>query len=278
MAGTVWERVRGAAPMVVASGGMWSAQVAENSLSALEAAIDAGLDVAALDVRACRDGVFVGFRDSGLSRMTAARGPLSMLSHTAATRLQLRQGAGGHAARLTSDYLPLLSEILATARDEIPLILRLGRWIDGDGVAAQVAAAGLADQVLLRLRLGSSADVARAYSLAATYGVGICPSVRLNHASAAAQTDMLLSLEPAMVELRGEDAGFYADEIARLRAAGVAVAVSTARARGLGQDGDLAAMGDPDAVWGRLVDLGVSVIETARPDHLARWRQDRQAA
>lgn len=265
-------------PLTSAAGGICGPDLAENGIDALEAAIDGAADLVALDVRQCRDGTMIVFRDAGLSRMTATTGIVSAMSAPFLTRLQLRSGRGGPQARLTSAYVPLLNEALSMARDRIPVMLRLFRWADAEPVAALIEAADMAEQVMLRLPLGSVMEAGRAQSLTEDFGVRICPSIRFLPKTAEAQCDLVMSLAPPIVEIRGNGILEFPDLCARLRHESIAVSVSTARSGDWPGRAVTSIVGGADVRWAALADHGATVLETHQPEAMLQWRRQRAAA
>lgn len=282
---TLLEALDGTGPLIAADGGARAAHRGQNSLSALEAAIDIGADLVVLDVRRCRDGAFVVFRDAGLARMTAATGILAARSSPFVTRLQLRGGSGGADMRLTQDYVPLLAEALAASRDRVPLILRPARWCDAAAVAAQVAAADMAGQVALSLPVLTVLDAGRALVLRQDHGVSVVATVTSGRSGRGIDAEVLRSFAPLMVHLRADTGGHARQQCARLSAAGLRLSVAVATpimppvvspiTPHVGEM--LATPEDSAAGWSALVDLGAEVLMTPAPERLLRWR-DRKAA
>jgi glycerophosphoryl diester phosphodiesterase len=94
-------------PLIVAHRGAWG-EFPQNSLPALAAAIDAGCEMAELDVRRTRDGRLVAVHDA---RVRSA--PVSALDHD-----ELR-------GRLKPGQAPLLQEMAELARGQIALDIEL---------------------------------------------------------------------------------------------------------------------------------------------------------
>lgn len=105
-----WQRVTGQRPFVLGHRGVRGpgVRVTENTLAALEAAIEAGADGVELDVRLTRDGAVVVFHDATLTRIT--RG-----AHTA--RVDELSAAELRALTLPCGrQIPLLDEALDWSR------------------------------------------------------------------------------------------------------------------------------------------------------------------
>jgi glycerophosphoryl diester phosphodiesterase len=104
-------------PSVIAHRGAWGAGVPENSLAAVERAIDLGADMIELDVRRARDHELIIFHDAQL-----AGAPVASL-----TRREIEEAAGV--------LPPLLEEALELARGRIALDVELKE----DGYVDQLA-------------------------------------------------------------------------------------------------------------------------------------------
>lgn len=272
------EHRQDARPLVSAAGGDWSCGEAENSVEALEAAMAHEADLVALDVRRCRDGSWIVFRDATLARMTGVAGRVADLSGAMVTRLPLRVADGGRGARASRCWVPYLSEALAAARDGVPLLLRPGHPNEAAPLAAVVAEAGLAEQVLLRLPMRQSSDLARAQAVREEFGVQCCAVADLPAGEDWSRLALAMSAPAPVIELRSEAVFRASDGVDRLREAGRLCLVSTHHVVHSGGGSDAEALADPDRIWGALADRGVSIIETARPRELARWARGRVAA
>lgn len=101
-------------PWIIAHRGHSAAEV-ENSLAALDRAIDARADAVECDVRMAGDGVLVVSHDADLQRLS---GQAAAVADTPSDRLDaLAQQAGASVPRLTT--------LMAAARDRVPLMLDL---------------------------------------------------------------------------------------------------------------------------------------------------------
>jgi glycerophosphoryl diester phosphodiesterase len=87
----------------------------ENSMSAFEAAIDAGFGIE-LDVQLATDGTAFVFHDATLDRLTSAKGPANALS--AAELGIIKLGA-------SNDVIPSLSAVLAIIAGKVPVLIEI---------------------------------------------------------------------------------------------------------------------------------------------------------
>ena len=88
----------------------------ENSLSAVQAAIDAGYGIE-IDVQLSSDGEAVVFHDEGLSRLTRMHGFVRERSASTLRRIPLLGGNG--------EGVPLVTEVLDRVNGRVPLLIEL---------------------------------------------------------------------------------------------------------------------------------------------------------
>ncbi|MFH1060423.1 MAG: glycerophosphodiester phosphodiesterase family protein [Pseudomonadota bacterium] len=131
----------------------------ENSLAALGAAVDLGLQGSEIDLRTTRDGRVVLMHDADLARTSDGRGPLSGRSLTELRRLRLKDANG----RLTEERIPTLDEALdlVKAQPGFRLVLDL-KQVDAAQVARQVRQKGMAGQVVFFIADPQDVALARA--------------------------------------------------------------------------------------------------------------------
>ncbi|WP_245603569.1 glycerophosphodiester phosphodiesterase family protein, partial [Salinispora cortesiana] len=100
---------------VVAHRGHWRA-APENSLTAIDLAVRAGVHVVEIDVRRTADGHLVLMYDSTVDRTTDGTGAVSELALAEVKQLRLKRGLGGSQAPLTEERVPTLAEAMAQVR------------------------------------------------------------------------------------------------------------------------------------------------------------------
>jgi glycerophosphoryl diester phosphodiesterase len=138
--------------------------IAENSLSAVAAAVAAGYGIE-VDVQITADGGAVVFHDETLERMTEATGPVAARTTADLVRLPLRGSTAG-------DRIFGLDELLATIGGRVPLVVELKTLWNRDPRLAEVAAAAAAaydgpialksfDPLLVRTIRKAAPDIAR---------------------------------------------------------------------------------------------------------------------
>lgn len=143
----------------------------ENSLSAIRAAIDLGLEMVELDVQTTRDGTYVVLHDSWLDRTTTCAGRLveRNLADLAACRLRL-----GDFGAATGESIPTLRTALAAAKDR--LVVNIDNKLELRDLAGMVAVArelGMEDQLVIKQNLWNEAKVAEARRLLGEIGARV---------------------------------------------------------------------------------------------------------
>ncbi len=119
----------------------------ENSLSAIDAAIAAGIEIVEIDIRKTADGVYVLMHDETLDRTTNGKGPIVEQSYAAVRRLRLRDADG----KLTDERVPSLKEALKLNAGRTLLMLdsKVDRPEDVQSIATLVKEHDKSDEVIL---------------------------------------------------------------------------------------------------------------------------------
>jgi len=110
----------------------------ENSLAAIQAAVDAGYGIE-IDLQPSSDGVAMVFHDGTLDRMTTQTGPVAARTAAELGRIVLNNGAGAG--------IPTLSEVLRVVAGQVPLLIEVkdqsGSFGPVDGALERAAANAL---------------------------------------------------------------------------------------------------------------------------------------
>lgn len=113
--------------IVVAHRGDWRHSV-ENSLQAVQNAIDMQVDVVEIDVRKTADGRLVLMHDATIDRTTNGSGKVSELTLDSIRNCYLKAAD----STLTDLRVPTLDEVFEISRDRIMLNIDKGYWIFDD--------------------------------------------------------------------------------------------------------------------------------------------------
>lgn len=288
--------------LIAAHRGAWSA-APENSVLALEACVRLGVAIMEIDVQLTADRQLVVFHDPTVDRMTGGTGPVKdqTLADLRQLRLYERDGAPCNIWKRslpTSVPIATLAEILDAARGRILLNLEIKSndkfgFVETFTAAKQLALdMKLADHVLWKIPAakkpypldmlpGFSGDIGPESS-AATIVEGIdtsglpylAPIVWESERSFERQIgDFAGCTNTPVFEVVAETSGYWSlDANGRLpgsdRYCYMGIAVLPKWSAGLSDD---LALCDPDAAWGRLVDMGCRIIMTDRPEQLALY-------
>ncbi|SFA92776.1 glycerophosphoryl diester phosphodiesterase [Rhizobium sp. NFR07] len=246
---------------VVAHRGIWR-EAPENSLLAIQRAIDAGYDVVEIDVRRSADGGLVLLHDDSLQRMAGVEAAPENLSSRELSALYLRNRDGGTDNAFTNERLPRLVEVFELTRGRIFLHLDVkDRGIIPDVIAC-AKLMGVEDQVDFWAALKTTEDFAWIRKTIAPHDVLFMAKTRLNVPDAATQLALLRDLSPSVCEIYFDHLEQLSTLDGPLRDSGMALWVNTLDSVACAGFTDTAALLDPDAVWGRLIDAGISVIQT----------------
>ncbi|MCU0789231.1 MAG: glycerophosphodiester phosphodiesterase, partial [Verrucomicrobia bacterium] len=100
----------------------FSARAPENTMAAMQAAIDVGCDYIELDVQTCADGTVVVIHDGDLLRVAGDSRRVQDL-----TIAELRQVDVGRpfSAQFTGEHIPTLAEVIRRVRGRVKLNIEL---------------------------------------------------------------------------------------------------------------------------------------------------------
>lgn len=294
------------AVLIAAHRGAWLTEP-ENSVPALEACIALGVAIMEIDVQLTADEQLVVNHDATIDRMTNGSGYVRdhTLAALQALRLYERDGAPCDIWKrklLTNERLASLAEIFEAARGRILLNLEIKSNVKY-GLVETFAAArrlaldmNIADHVLWKipastrpihpeLLSGFKGDLG-ADSLATTVVNGLdttglptlAPIIWQSNRSFEQQIREFDDYANTPVfEIVAQDLSYWpTDGKGRLpgseRYCYMGVAVLPEWCAGLS---DEVALRDPDAAWGRLIDLGCRIVMTDRPEKLVEYLSER---
>jgi len=257
--------------LVIAHRGCWR-ETAENSIASIEACIAVGIDMVELDVRRTADGVLILMHDETVDRTTNGSGRVADLTYAQIRGLRLKSGQGGRDAPLTGEAPPTFEAAMVTARGRI--LVNLDAKADVyDQAFAVLEQVGATDQIVMKRRVTPNDP---ALTRQPPFDRVIAMPI-LSDADGSAGSLLWPQLEspPAALELVFRDLAFLEAASGPIRASGARVWVNTLRPEISAGLTDAVALSDPDAVWGRLIDLGVTLIQTDHPVVLLRYLERR---
>ena len=259
-------------PAIVAHKGHWL-HAPENSLAAIEAAIEAGFEIAELDVQKSADGVFFLMHDELLTRMVGAEYPCKKMPISQLQVMPLRQRNGGIGAGFSHHAIPTLAEAMKLAKGRIFLDLDVKHLENMIKVAKLVAEMDMQDEVAIKISVQSEKDARYLVALEEEYDLMVMPRIRFDAHNCRTMIGLLKSVAARIVEAQFDSLYTLVSHRANFEAANIDLWVNTVNSVASGGFSDEAALNDPDAIWGSLTEAGIAVIQTDEPDALYEWRR-----
>ena len=253
---------------IVAHRGIWS-DAPENSLLSIRRAIEAGYDVVEIDVRRTADGEFVLLHDDTLERTTGVDKQPEQMTLEELMSLSLRNRDGGPGNPVTDEKLPSLLEVFELTRDRIFIHLDIKHRHVIPEVLDFARKMGVDQQVDFWADLRSHADLEWIRNNITEQNVPFIARTHLEDEDWRKQVKLVCELKPFVCEASFRDLSQVDAIQQRFHDAGITLWVNTLD--GVASPGftDSAALGDPDAIWGRLLRAGFSAIQT---DEMAALR------
>jgi glycerophosphoryl diester phosphodiesterase len=225
----------------------------ENTVSAIEGAVSAGVDYVEMDVRRSRDGVHVLMHDATVDRTTDGQGRVSELDWEALSKLIVRTTGpeGG-----PTDRIPRLESALQACKGRIRIYLD---FKSGDilAVAAMIRDAGMTGSVV----------------------VYDSPSKVAMWREALPGVEFILSVPTAARTNRTELESFVKRHRPKaLDTAADAAFVAECRRLGVENWPDAQRESEDPTWWSQVLSAGVRGFQTDHPAEAARWLRDRGQA
>ena len=256
--------------VVVAHRGDWR-NYPENSIPAIESVIRMGVDVMELDVKMTRDSVLVLSHDWTLNRTTTGSGNISDYTYEQLLAFDLKRG---HGIAIPGLKIPTLRQALEVCKDRI--VVNVDQGFDYyDQVLAITEELGMTDQVLIKN--GQPLDKVQQRMSRHTHKMMYMPVVSVARGSDMTTFNSYLT-SPKAVPIAFELCFDTLDDnvkntAKRVLDAGSKVWVNTIWGSLCGDHDDDRAYDspDPDKVYGPILDLGTSIIQTDRPEFLIKY-------
>lgn len=259
--------------VVVAHRGCWD-DAPENSIAAILACIELGVPVVELDVRRTADGVLVLLHDETIDRTTNGSGAIAALTYEQASHFLLRSRDGRDNPGTTSFRIPTFEEAMLTANGKI--LVNIDAKEDVYDQAFEILnRTATTDQVIMKRRV-------RPGDIALTT---VAPFDRLIAMPVIFQTDdpdlvgvtQQLSGDPDAIELIFSTVEYGREAAELAHANNVAAWVNTLGDWSSAGLYDEPALENPEAIWGSLIDMGYSIIQTDEPGALIAYLAERKA-
>lgn len=244
----------------------------ENSIPAIESVIRMGADIMELDVKMTKDGVLVLMHDKTIDRMTNGKGLVSDFTYDSLMTFRMRRA---HNVVTDSIKVPTLREALLCCKDRI-LVNVDHAYPYYRQIVKLTEELGVSDQVLMK----SKASIDQVDEDTQKYGSRMLymPVIDVNKPKGKKLFDEYVDrgVVPMAFEVCWQYPGDEIDECMRkIRQMGSKIWVNTIWASlcgGYGNDDDAAfAAETPAEVYDQYLDMGVSMIQTDRPQMLIEY-------
>lgn len=244
----------------------------ENSIPAIESVIRMGVDIMELDVKMTKDSVLILMHDKTIDRMTNGKGYVCDITYDSLMTFNMRR-----AHNIVTDTLkvPTLREALLCCKDRI-LVNVDHAYPYYEQIVKLTEELGVAGQVLMK----SKSSIDKVNEDTEKYGSKMLymPVIDVNKPKGKKLFAEYLDkgVVPMAFELCWQYPGEEIDEcVSQVKQMGSKIWVNTIWASlcgGLGNDDDAAlAAKNPADVYDQYIDMGVSMIQTDRPEMLINY-------
>lgn len=261
--------------LTIAHRGLWSA-APENSLAAIRAAAELGVEFVEIDTQATADGHLVVIHDKTLDRTTSAKGVVGASSFATVRDVRLRAGAGGEAASLTDERIPTLEEALEEARGRVFVNIDTKFPHELPLVIATVRRLGAEDHVIIKSDVDPQSQN---FAVLDADWFGSIPHMPMFPARPGKFAEDLKLIEPLrapMVEVKFTDIADLTAGREELERQNIRLWINTLDVSYNLDFNDSRALKDPVGVWGALVESGVGAIQTDTNVEFKRWLASRE--
>ncbi|NQE63598.1 glycerophosphodiester phosphodiesterase family protein [Caulobacter sp. RHG1] len=257
----------------------------ENSPEAIDACAKLGVEVVENDVRSTKDGELIVMHDDTVNRTTNGWGYVNDLTLADMAALRLRDGQGGAGAAVTTTPVTTLRAYYLAAKGKVMINLEMKPSLAANfetllAKSLTIAAEeGVLDQILLKVpdnfSHGKLASKHVLDTLALPAGVTMWPIIWEGAADPIQRLDTLEAHKGSGYELPFLTPDYFKRIAGDPRLKGRPVMAVAVQPQWSGGFSDQVSMSDPDAGWGRLLDLGANVIMTDRPEYILRYLEKR---
>ena len=244
----------------------------ENSIAAIESVIGMGVDIMELDLKLTKDSVLVLCHDKTIDRTTSGKGRVCDITYDSIRRCVLKTGHGVK----TTHRMPTLREALEVCKDRIVVNVDQG-YEYYDLVLAVTEELGVTDQVLIKGK--RPAEVVAAKFAAYPHNMMYMPVIDILKPQGRELFEEYRKSEkqPLAYEVCWDE---YTPEVEacmkRIADGGSKLWVNSLWSSLCGGlDDDRAFEGGPAAIYGKLIDMGATLIQTDRPELLISYLRSR---
>ncbi len=257
--------------LVAAHRGHWR-YASENSMLAIQNAIDIGVDIVEVDIQRTKDKHLILMHDETIDRTTTGMGRVDELILDSLKNVRLRNGIGIR----TSEKVPTLEEVLRKTKGQVILnIDKADRYIDD--VYRLLKKTGTQQYVILKSEK-PFADTRVQFHNYLTWKTFLMPIIDLDTNYAEKEVDSYLGfVKPPIIEFIYEkDTNPKPRQMRDKLNNRTLIWYNTMWDTLTGGHDDDMALNDADSVYGYLIDsLGATIIQTDRPDYLLKYLRKR---
>ena len=255
--------------LVVSHRGDWR-NYPENSIPAIESVIRMGVDVMELDLKQTKDSVLVLCHDWTLDRTTTGRGPVSDYTYEELQAFDLKRG---HGISIPGLKMPTLRQALEVCKDRIIVNVDQG-YEYYDRVLAMAEELGMTDQILIKS--GQPISVIRERMAGHDHNLLYMPVINVAPPDKMTMFDDYIAAQPPQLAYEicfGTLDDDTRNVARRVLDSGAKLWINTLWASLCGGYDDDRAFDseDPGTVYGPILDLGCSIIQTDRPEFLISY-------
>lgn len=241
----------------------------ENSMPAIESAINMGVDIVELDLQCTADSQLIVMHDSKINRTTTGKGLVAEMTLDSIRTFRLKNGVNIR----TRHEIPTLREVLLLCKGRVLINLdKADRYFDL--VVPLLQETGTTRQIIMKGR--KPADEVRALYGQYLDEVIYMPIVDMNDSASVETFSSHLASNPCAFELCWRTDDGYVREASKMAKGKALLWVNCLWDTLCGGHEDDQAMLDPDAHYGYLIDsLGFRIIQTDRPEYLINYLQSK---
>ncbi|MBO6307173.1 MAG: glycerophosphodiester phosphodiesterase family protein [Paludibacteraceae bacterium] len=241
----------------------------ENSMPAIESAINMGVDIVELDLQCTADSQLIVMHDSKINRTTTGKGLVAEMTLDSIRTFRLKNGVNIR----TRHEIPALREVLLLCKGRVLINLdKADRYFDL--VVPLLQETGTTRQIIMKGR--KPADEVRALYGQYLDEVIYMPIVDMNDSASVQLFSAHLDSQPCAFELCWRTDDTYVKQASALAQGKSLLWVNCLWDTLCGGHEDDQAMLDPDANYGYLIDsLGFRIIQTDRPEYLINYLQSK---
>lgn len=256
--------------MVVAHRADWR-NFPENSLEAIQSAIEMGVDIVELDVQRTKDGVLMMMHDHNLDRTTTGKGNIEETEWEYISKLNLKDYKG----EITDYKVPTLEQVLLLCKGRIMINLdKADRYFDE--VFTLLEKTGTTDLIIMKGNLPAN-EVKQKYGKYLTKVIYM-PKVRINEIESEQIIQECLDiLKPVAFEFGYDNEKSPIPVKMKTALKGKALKwYNTLWGSQSANHHDDLALKDPDGIYGFLIDsLGARILQTDRPQFMLEYLRSR---